>query len=388
MSRNGTIPPVPCASVPDLQLLVDGELDGARLELVHHHVMACDACAALLRTLQGEKAVVRQALGAEDEAQVDLARDAVARVEAALGERRRRRSWLRLGLPPAFAAAAAVIALAGGLAMWIVVDPRVDAAPGAILNEARVRENAWMFQPGKVLRWVVDSDLHGNPNLPDGEYRTLQWISNVPGAEASLLRKFNVGGDLVFAAWERPDGTEVVYQPGRPDPLVVHPQVEVIRAELPRVPVAVRPAFERYLAGRANRDLSTRRTQFAERFLDAVNARGPAIIRQVGTPGGGEGYYIRTETDADAAGVRLITETYIDALTFRRYRLRTLRIRPDGTRHTEDARWTAFAETTLADFQAHDLTDLMARHTPRILDAAALAERFAAGRPAPAPKAR
>ena len=68
-----------------------------------------------------------------------------------------------------------------------------------------------------TIRFGVD------PNLPDGRYRTLRWQSNVSGRTGSLLRKYNREGALVWARWDRPDGSEVVFDVRNADGILIYP---------------------------------------------------------------------------------------------------------------------------------------------------------------------
>ena len=55
----------------------------------------------------------------------------------------------------------------------------------------------------------------------------------------------------------------------------------------------------------------------------------------------------------------MVIETYIEAEGFRRYRLRTQRELAGGGTWIEDARWTGFEESDMADFEANTLDDLL-----------------------------
>ncbi len=366
MVKRGDSPGAGCVEDADLHAALDGELSDAALELVHVHVAGCAACGSRLRAVREERQQVATLLGQEDERDAEMVLAAVARIDRAIARtsrpsaRQRSGSILkRLGLAMA-SAAGLLLAFS-----WAGSDRDVTAAPGRILDEAMVRENAWMYQPGKVLHWVVESEISGSPRLADGRYTNRQWMSTVTGAEGELLRKTDASGRLVFATWRRRDGSVVTYRVGRETPLQVEPSNAEIRAEMASLSPEERQAAQVFLDTRQqDSETSLQRSRFAKWFLDAANQRGDVHVERKATPDGADGYHLRLErgpgAQLDHGVVRLVMETYIEAQGFRRYRLRSEREYSDGRLWLEDARWVKFAETDLADFEANTLTDLLA----------------------------
>jgi hypothetical protein len=366
MAKHGDFPHTGgCVEDADLHAALDGELSDAALELVHVHVAGCASCGRRLKSVRDERQQVATLLGQEDEREGEEVLASVARVEQAIARASyrhnpRRASILkRIGLAMA-AAAGLVLAVT-----WQGSDFDVTAAPGRILDEAVVRENAWMYQPEKVLHWVVESEVSGSSRLPDGRYKTRHWMSTVTGAQGELLRKTDAAGRLVFATWRRFDGSVVTYRVERPTPLQVEPSNAEIRAQLDSLTAEERQAAQLFLETRQqDSETSLQRSRFAKWFLDAANRRGDVHAERKRTPDGADGYYLRLErgpgSQLDRGVVRLVMETYLEAEGFRRYRLRSQREFADGRLWIEDARWVKFAETDLADFEANTLTDLLA----------------------------
>ncbi|HEU4691795.1 MAG TPA: zf-HC2 domain-containing protein [Vicinamibacterales bacterium] len=367
MVKRGDSPNSGCVEDADLHAALDGELSDAALELVHVHVAGCGACGSRLRAVREQRQQVATLLGQEDEHEGEAVLASVARIERAVAHMPQRAQTLRrpgsilkrLGLAMA-AAAGLILAFA-----WPGSDGDVTAAPGRILDEAMVRENAWMYQPEKVLHWVVESEISGSARLADGRYKNRHWMSTVTGAQGELLRKTDASGRLVFATWRRRDGSVVTYRIDRATPLQVEPSNAEIRAQLDSLPPEERQAAQVFLDTRQqDSETSLQRSRFAKWFLDAANQRGDVHVERKPTPDGADGYYLRLErgpgAQLDRGVVRHVMETYIEAQGFRRYRLRSEREYGDGRLWIEDARWVKFAETNLADFEANTLTDLLA----------------------------
>jgi hypothetical protein len=354
-----------CVEAAELHAALDGELSDAALELLHVHVAGCAECGRRLRVVRDERLQVATLLGQEDEREGEEVLASVRRIEHVIahtphrGKPGRRGLILkRIGLAMA-AAAGLLLAIS-----WQESDFDVTAAPGRILDEAMVRENAWMYQPEKVLHWVVDSEISGSTRLADGRYNTRHWVSTITGAQGELLRKTDGSGRLVFATWRRFDGSVVTYRVDRPTPLQVEPSNAEVRAQFGSLSPDERQAAQQFLETRQqDSETSFQRSRFAKWFLDAANRRRDVHAERKQTPDGAEGYYIRLErgpgSQLDRGVVRLVMETYIEAQGYRRYRLRSQRELADGRLWIEDARWVKFAETNLADFEANTLTDLL-----------------------------
>jgi hypothetical protein len=366
MVKRGDSPHSGCVEDADLHAALDGELSDAALELVHVHVAGCASCGGRLRAVRDERQQVTTLLGQEDEHDGEAVLASVARIGRAIGDAPHRAKPARPGsilkrLGLAMAAAAGLI-----LAFtWSGSDVDLTAAPGRILDEAMVRENAWMYQPEKVLHWVVESEISGSPRLLDGRYITRHWMSTVTGHQGELLRKTDASGRLVFATWRRSDGSVVTYRADRATPLQVEPSNDQIRSQLSSLTPDERQAAQLFLENRQqDTETSLQRSRFAKWFLDAANRRGDLHAERQRTPDGADGYYLRLErgpgSQLDRGVVRLVMETYLEAEGFRRYRLRSHREYGDGRLWIEDARWVKFAETNLADFGANTLTDLLA----------------------------
>ena len=365
MVTRGDSPNSGCVDDADLHAALDGELSDAVLELVHVHVAGCAACSARLRAVGDERQQISSLLGQEDENEGEAVLASVARIERAIshapqrGPVRRGSILKRLGLTMA-AAAGLVLAFS-----WPGSDLDVTAAPGRILDEAMVRGNSWMFQPEKVLQWVVELDVTGSSNLADGRYRSNHWFSSVSGAKANLIKRWDATGRLVSVHWQRPDGSVVSYSASRSMRLQVEPSEAEIRASLETLSAEERRAANSVIEYRQQQvDVEFHRGRLATQLVDAASSRGPIHGEAITTPNGEEGYYIRQEFKSGpliSPGMsRMVIETFIEAEGFRRYRLRTQREFADGRLWIEDARWLKFVETNLAELEANTPTDLLA----------------------------
>jgi hypothetical protein len=330
------------------------------------HIAGCAECGRRLRAVRDERQQVATLLGQEDEREGEEVLASVGRIERAVAhvplrvKPARHGSILkRLGLAMA-AAAGLVLAFT-----WPGSDLDVSAAPGRILDEALVRGNAWMYQPEKVLHWVVDLEVSGSSNLADGRYRSRHWFSSVSGSKANLIKRWDATGKLVSVHWQRPDGSVVSYSASRSTPLQVEPSEAHIRASLATLSTEERRAAEAVIEYRLQQvDVEFQRRLFATQLIGAASSRGPIHGQAITTPEGEAGYYVRQDLKSGplitAAMQRMVIETFIEAKSFRRYRLRTQREFTDGRLWIEDARWLTFVESNLADLEANTPSDLLA----------------------------
>ena len=267
---------------------------------------------------------------------------------------------------PRFAAAASLAAVAV-MVVWLP-SANVSATPDFVLDRARVSERSWRYQPGKVRRWVTESDIRGNPLMPDGRYRTLWWQSNVEGQTGEILRRYDEKDRLVFGRWTKSDGRDAYFSDGdkgSANRLTIHPSPAALGAVLPSLPVVQQDAVRRYLQERPYFLSPQMQGQsFGDWLVDAAEGRKPnRTIERRTTPEWGTVYYLRSERRRDGSQsgfeswvARFVDEQYIGLSDFRPYRRRTTRYNERGDAvHVEDSRVREFSDSTLEEFRAEDL---------------------------------
>jgi uncharacterized protein Usg len=233
----------------------------------------------------------------------------------------------------------------------------------SLLEEAILRERDKLYQPGKVLRWVTESDYQGLPGYPDGHHRIVHWQCNCDGSLAYLTKRYDHHQQLVEAFWRQPNGTEVRFNRAAGDLVEITPGDEELRAALPTLDAARRQALETYLARRTNAGRQHLRTQnFADWFRRALIPSNPrSTVRIVETEEWGRIYRLHIEQDykpSTGAFVKVVSEQDIAADTYRRVRVKNTRYRTDGSSATDETRYTEMSEVNREDFSAHDLTEL------------------------------
>jgi hypothetical protein len=341
-----------------LLLYLDGELSPREAGHLRAHLEACWQCrssaarmeAAIAGFMEFESA--RAHCGTPPTSEAFRARLSKASAGASPRVHWSRR-W-RLG----FAAAVVVTAAAAAV---LLVSPRAVVHADAILKESVVRERAWQHQAGKVLHWVTEEDLQGNPNLSDGRYHTMRWQCNVEGHTGSLLRKYNSAGGLVWARWTRPDGSEIVFDPNKSPTITVYPTTAEMKD------YAAHNGHPEWLRSEIrSSELETHPDLAQQEAIDQFQRNiGLGSVDQVRLSGGSLAYHIHRR----AASPKMEIDYYISAETLHRIGLRTVRFGSDGAvTATENSHVLSYRDGTLEEFDRNDLRNEMAtaRHVTRI----------------------
>ena len=255
--------------------------------------------------------------------------------------------------------------------VWISIAPQSTVSADEIINKAASREKAWAYQPNKVLHWVVQVDLINHPTLPDGQYLTHFWQNNYPGQMARLVRKYDQTGVLVWAVWVKPDGSSVLFDHFAGDQVRLNPtraarqevMRKILREDADRLEPASRQELENLLkeADEQEKDDPSRRYESLANYL--LQPPNNTTLEVVNTPEAGKTFRIRNEfahPTLQGDNIRGVMERYIAADTLKLIRMKSIRYITEGKTAVEDARWTLFEETSIADLQAHDLSDVIA----------------------------
>lgn len=355
-----------CPDELELHLYLEGETEAPAAELIFHHLAHCQICAALLGKMRELRRFCIERLGEEELRETEFTQRVLQEVKtnlaAATAPQPRRRAWPRLNFWNRFSLAAAVVLAVVGGAFWFLAERQPGLSAKAVLEESEMRERLWEYQSSKVLHWVIEQTITNSPTMPDGLYRTLHWRSNVTGQAASLLRKYNQQNQLIFARWDKADGTEVVFRQSKDGAVCkVYPSLAVMRATLQGLPAEQRALLEkRFGAGRDLNDFAAAAEATAKSSRQSWDE---GRLQIVNTPEDGQVFRIRLETPATTnnAQPEWVVERDMSVDTFRMLRLFTRQKLADGQFKTEDARWTKFREASLEELAANDLTTLMAQ---------------------------
>lgn len=356
-----------CADQGELQRLIDGELSDAAAELLAHHLQTCDRCRSDLAELRALVSYVQGHLGAEDDREEQDSARILRQVGRSFGPPDRapaRRAWWR------WLAAAAAVALAATLGLPI--GDTVEASAERLLAANRAREQAWLYQPNKVLHWQVRTVVKGIRGMADATTRTAFWRRNGSDTFDEISRRYDDQGETLWAHWRQPDGSAISYRAADGERLEIAPATTALEAALPSLEPALRRALQDLIARRQRlRTLDFQSRHFAD-WLEAPSSGGPGLsasTRREWIAGAGEVFRV-TVVDAQphAPGtiVRVVHEHDIEPRTFRRLRLRTTFTYADGSVGVHDSTWTAHQEGSAADFESNVPHDLLQRGLPTV----------------------
>jgi hypothetical protein len=343
--------------------MIDRELPSKDLARATRHVEQCWKCRARYQQLERtilEFVDYRDRLagplgppgsGGEERLAVRLNAldgETVPHASGGIGQRTMRRL--------VWATAALVMGIPAVIALLMV--PRAAVSADAILHEANQRRQAWLYQPNKVLRWVVESDMVNNPRHPDGHYRSIHWRNNFPGQTAGLIRRYSSAGQLVWARWDRPDGSEVVFDHFKSDLVSIHPSVEAVREFANTADPATRQRAENWLARRASQaDLELDFQSSMDSFRRSLADGRLSVIY---TREMGKVYRVQLSAQLSKGTEHVALERDFEAVTLRLIRLSSRHTPRDGKVYTEEDQIGQYAEVSLQDFEHSDLRDVLA----------------------------
>lgn len=373
-----------------LQRFVDEELSPDTAEIVLYHVEKCVSCGERLQNLKIVKAFCREQLGREDEFESEFTQNALLRVRsrldipkaaatpqnigstgriAAFFDRLRSRiagfavGWRMVTVP------AGLFLVFAGLVVWFAISPSSNISADEILSESERRTLIWRKQPDKVLHWVTESIFSNHlSGLPDGKYRSLYWKNNTGGKSFMLTRIYDESGTLIWAKWKRTDGADIYFNHFPQDEIKIYPTTAVLRAYAARLDEKSRQTLENYVGlsdqpAQMNPETSL---QTKQKSLTKWFDRGNVQIVQIADIG--KVFRIRRVFEPRSADKFTHGEMEHDiaADTFMTHRHRETSYFPDGKTAVEDSQIMFYRETSVEDFNAHDLTAEM-RQVKRIV---------------------
>ncbi len=373
----------------ELLMLMDGELSDKELSLGRSHLDACWTCRARSEELQStissfvkySELILNPLIDGSPRNWGGFK----SRLNSAAADLGQRRPWYRslqlsfnktrvgrlrifdslrsgiafLGRHRLVGLPAAVIIVFAGLLAWLVISPGDSISASEILSESDRRAALWYRQPNKVLHWASETTLANNSQLPDGKYTSLHWLNNTDGQSRRLIRKFDQNGLLVWAAWTRADGSDVVYDRFPNGEIEIYPSAKALREYVAGVDEKRRPTLERYIQLSENLQQIEETITTRGQALDV--ASNNATLQILKSDDVGKVFRIRlvsgpNEVEGTAAAEM---EYDIAADTFVKQRLRSVRYHFDGKIEVEDYKLAFYREASVEDFNANDLSKEM-----------------------------
>lgn len=360
MDRNmkGRISDIRCGDELTWQKLLDGELDAVAAELLFHHQESCRPCVETLIRLRELKAFCTEQFGLEDETETEFTGPILQRVKGQVGSQvRSHRLTRNFGWWKTIAVAAGILVT---LMIPLLIGHESRASVEEILLKTLQHERTWEWQPNKVLHWVREQQVFINQQeAPEQWYRALYWRNNLGSQSEFLMRVYNRDHQLTRAEWYRGDGSKVKFNQKDGDFVEIFPPIADVQNAMEGMEPPRRQALERYLNSLQwhNDRLLGRFSYF---FEQRENRQSTASIRT--SDDGREVYHIVMEDiHPDGNTTRHIIQTEIEVGAFRRLRSTSTRYKTDGSVEMQYSRWSHFTESSLADFEANNLNDLIAR---------------------------
>jgi RNA polymerase sigma factor (sigma-70 family) len=242
-----------------------------------------------------------------------------------------------------------------GLVAWFAISPSTSISADEILNESERRTAIWENQPDKVLHWGDDVTFINHPGgLPDGKYISLYWQNNKNETVSRLNRLYDANGVLVLAMWRRTDGSEVYFRRSGGGEIRITPTRDVLLSYAASLDEKSRQTLENYVRSAdevwqisAGRDLAIK-----QKYINQSPDRGSVQIIQ--TPGVGKVFQVRQVTGEDNP-VRIEEIDDVAADSFRILRSHQVNRYPDGKTAITDLHSKFYQESSVEDFDRHDL---------------------------------
>jgi len=243
-----------------------------------------------------------------------------------------------------------------GLMIWFAISPSSNISASEILSESERRTSIWENQPDKVLHWGYDVTFSNHPGgLPDGKYMSLHWQNNTGEKASRLNRLYDANGVLVSAAWVRKDGSEVYFSRSRADEIRITPTSDVLLSYAAHLNEKSRQALENFVRTsdqiwqiHPDNDL-----QIKQKYLNPLEGS----VQIIQTADAGKVFRVRSVRFIGNDKSMLSEEIDdVAADTFKLFRSHQAIRYPDGKTAITDSQLKLYQETSVEDFDAHDLS--------------------------------
>jgi hypothetical protein len=243
------------------------------------------------------------------------------------------------------------------LIIWFAISPSSNISASEILSESERRTSIWENQPDKVLHWGYEATFSNHPGgLPDGKYISLHWQNNTGGKASRLNRLYDANGVLVSAVWVRKDGSEVYFSRSHGDEIRITPTSGALLSYAARLNEKSRQALETFVrkSDQAWQIHPDNDLEIKQKYLNQSLEGSVQIIQ---TADAGKVFRVRSVrlTGKDRS---ILSEEIDDvaADSFKLFRSHQVIRYPDGKTAITDSQLKLYQETSVEDFDAHDLS--------------------------------
>jgi hypothetical protein len=253
-----------------------------------------------------------------------------------------------------------------GLIIWFAISPSSNTSASEILSESERRTAIWENQPDKVLHWGYEVTFSNHlGGLPDGKYISLHWQNNTGGKASRLNRLYDANGVLVSAVWVRKDGSEVYFSRSRADEIRITPTSDVLLSYAARLDEKSRQALKNFVRS-SDQVWQMHRESHLEIKQKYINPL-EGSVQIIQTADAGKVFRVRSVRLTGKDKSILLEEIDdVAADSFKLLRSHQVIRYSDGKTAITDSQLKLYQETSVEDFDAHDLSAQL-RQVKRII---------------------
>jgi hypothetical protein len=259
-------------------------------------------------------------------------------------------SWRFVTVP------AALCLVFAGLIIWFSISPSSNISASEILSESERRTAIWENQPDKVLHWGYEVTFTNHlGGLPDGKYISLHWQNNTGGRASRVNRLYDANGVLVLAVWVRRDGSEVSFSRSRADEIRITPTSDVLLSYAARLDEKSRQALKNFVRSSDQVWQMHRESHFEikQKYINPLEGS----VQIIQTADAGKVFRVRSVRLTGKDKSILLEEIDdVAADSFKLLRSHQVIRYTDGKTAITDSQLKLYQETSVEDFDAHDLS--------------------------------
>jgi hypothetical protein len=250
-----------------------------------------------------------------------------------------------------------LVMLVGG---FIFFERQNTLSADAILKESEIKNLNWRFEPGKIKHVVWEETLHNSPRSADGRYISHHWFNNLNERQESLILKYDSQNNLIWARWNKSDGTVILFDIKREKRLEITPSFAAIKEQMSNLSEADQFVLQRHLE-KEEREIDVRKVAETETNWMLTNYQKEIVKKHKLDDQNVVCVFLKS--DRPTQGGRALEsqrELDFDAKTYRKIYDRSVYFLKNGSEWIEEARPISEGESTLEEFENNELARLLA----------------------------